>query len=194
MSYNHPSLDGHMAKSAAHLPCNLPVYSDVHGTAGCLDAYLSSTTCRRGNNKLAGKAVMEALEKAMGISASSTVTDKQNGILTAHVAKVATSLLSSATQPCGAAVQGAALLSAAPHNVIGVLEGAPTATAGSRVTATKLGAAEPQRLALGEVAVSSAVAAGYIQPVRYTLKSRDLPAVSAKVQCYTALASTSWWS
>jgi hypothetical protein len=144
---------------------------------------------------MAEKVVLAALEMAMEIPASSIVIDKQDSILASnsHV-KVATSLLISATQPCSATVQGAALLSAAPHNVIGVLEGAPTATAGSRVTATKLGAAEPQRLALGEVAVSSAVAAGYIQPVRYTLKSRDLPAVSAKVQCYTALASTSWWS
>jgi hypothetical protein len=180
MSYNHPSLDGHMAKSAAQFAMQ-PAGSDVHDTTGYLDAYLSSKTCRRGYNKVAGKSVLEALEKAMESSASSTVIDKQICILTAHVAEVATFLLSSATQPCGAAVQGAALLSAAPHNVIGVLEGAPTAKAGSRVTATKLGAAEPQRLALGEVAVSGAVAAGYIQPVRYTLKSRDLPAVSAKV-------------
>jgi hypothetical protein len=128
----------------------------------------------RGYNKMAERAVLAALEKAMEISASNIAINKPDGILTAHVVEVATALLSSATLPCSVAVQGAALSSEAPHNTSGVLEGAATAAAASRVPAVEQGSAEPQGLAAGEVAIDGAVTFAHIQPVRYTLKDPHL--------------------
>jgi hypothetical protein len=134
----------------------------------------TQTLADGGYKKMAEKAVLAALAKAMEISASNIVIDKQDGILTAHVVEVATALLSSVTPPCSVAVQGAALSSEAPHNASGVLEGAATAAAASRVPAMEQGSAEPQILAAGEVAVDSAVTFALIQPVRYKLKDPHL--------------------
>jgi hypothetical protein len=71
--------------------------------------------------------------------------------------------------------KGAALSSAAPHHVSGVLQGAATAAAASNqqsgiVLAVEQGTAEPH----SEVAVAGAVAVADIEPVRYTLKDLHL--------------------
>jgi hypothetical protein len=73
-----------------------------------------------GYNQMAKKALLAALHKAMEVSASSIVIDKQDGILTAHVVEVATVLFSSPTQACRAAVPGAELSSVAPQSVSGM--------------------------------------------------------------------------
>jgi hypothetical protein len=74
----------------------------------------------RGYNQMAEKALLAALQKAMEVSASSIVIDKQDGILTAHVVEVATVLLSSATPACRAGVPGAELSSVALKSVSGM--------------------------------------------------------------------------